>query len=32
MGIMQRMRFDVDGMVKQLGLGEIVAANYFVSN
>ncbi|GIJ85003.1 hypothetical protein Asppvi_003858 [Aspergillus pseudoviridinutans] len=32
MGIMQRMRFDVDAMVKQLGLGDIVAANYFVSN
>lgn len=32
MSLMQRMRFDVDAMVKQLGLGEIVAANYFVSN
>ncbi|KAL3428696.1 phosphatidylethanolamine-binding protein [Aspergillus tetrazonus] len=28
----QRMRFDLDAMVKQLSLGEIVAANYFVSN
>jgi phosphatidylethanolamine-binding protein len=28
----QRVRFDVDGMVKQLKLGEIKAANYFLSN
>ncbi|KAL4972610.1 phosphatidylethanolamine-binding protein [Aspergillus desertorum] len=28
----QRMRFDLDARIKQLGLGEIVAANYFVSN
>lgn len=28
----QRMRVDFDGLVKQLGLGQIVAANYFVSN
>ncbi|KAL2808608.1 phosphatidylethanolamine-binding protein [Aspergillus granulosus] len=27
-----RMRFDVDGMVGQLGLGEVVAGNYFVCN
>jgi hypothetical protein len=32
MGLTQRMRFDTEAMVKQLGLGEIVAANYFVSN
>ncbi|OKL57988.1 hypothetical protein UA08_06861 [Talaromyces atroroseus] len=31
-GNSQRVRFDVDGMVKQLKLGEIVAVNYFVSN
>ncbi|KAH8700108.1 putative phosphatidylethanolamine-binding protein [Talaromyces proteolyticus] len=31
-GLMQRMRFDVDAMARQLGLGEIVAVNYFVSN
>ncbi|KAL2826621.1 phosphatidylethanolamine-binding protein [Aspergillus cavernicola] len=29
---LQRMRFDVDGMVEKLGLGEIVAVNYFVCN
>ncbi|KAL4877749.1 phosphatidylethanolamine-binding protein [Aspergillus karnatakaensis] len=29
---LQRMRFDVDGMVGRLGLGEIVAVNYFVAN
>ncbi|KAL3465532.1 phosphatidylethanolamine-binding protein [Aspergillus heterothallicus] len=27
-----RMRFDVDGMVGQLGLGEVVAGSYFVCN
>ncbi|KAL2857162.1 phosphatidylethanolamine-binding protein [Aspergillus pseudoustus] len=27
-----RMRFDVEGMVGQLGLGEVVAGNYFVCN
>lgn len=32
MGLGQRMRFDTEAIVKQLGLGEIVAANYFVSN
>lgn len=29
---MQRVRFDVDGMVEKLGLGELVAVNYFVAN
>jgi phosphatidylethanolamine-binding protein (PEBP) family uncharacterized protein len=29
---MQRIRIDLDALVKQLGLGEIVAANYFLSN
>jgi phosphatidylethanolamine-binding protein (PEBP) family uncharacterized protein len=28
----QRIRVDFDALVKQLGLGEIVAVNYFVSN
>lgn len=28
----QRMRFDVEGMEKLLGLGDVLAANYFVSN
>jgi phosphatidylethanolamine-binding protein (PEBP) family uncharacterized protein len=28
----QRMRYDVDKIVKTLGLGEIVAVTYFVSN
>jgi phosphatidylethanolamine-binding protein (PEBP) family uncharacterized protein len=32
LGVLQRMRFDLDAMAIQLGLGEIVAANYFVSN
>ncbi|KAL2834668.1 phosphatidylethanolamine-binding protein [Aspergillus pseudoustus] len=32
LGNLQRMRFDLDAMIMQLGLGEIVAANYFVSN
>ncbi|KAL3450121.1 phosphatidylethanolamine-binding protein [Aspergillus insuetus] len=27
-----RMRFDVQGMMEELGLGEIVAGNYFVCN
>ncbi|KAL4914036.1 phosphatidylethanolamine-binding protein [Aspergillus aurantiobrunneus] len=31
-GRMQRMRFDVDGYAEELGLGDIVAVNYFVSN
>lgn len=31
-GLMQRIRFDVEGMVERLGLGEIVAVNYFVAN
>lgn len=31
-GIFHRMRFDVDAMARELGLGEIVAVNYFVSN
>ncbi|BCS18472.1 YbhB/YbcL family Raf kinase inhibitor-like protein [Aspergillus puulaauensis] len=31
-GLMQRVRFDVDGMVEKLGLGELVAVNYFVAN
>ncbi|KAL5340995.1 phosphatidylethanolamine-binding protein [Aspergillus crustosus] len=28
----QRMRYDVDKIVRTLGLGEVVAVNYFVSN
>lgn len=32
MGIFQRIRFDVDAMARELGLGEIMAVNYFVSN
>lgn len=32
LSLKQRMRFDVDALVKQLGLGSVVAANYFVSN
>ncbi len=31
-GLMQKIRFDVDAMVEKLGLGEIVAVNYFVAN
>ncbi|KAL4744547.1 phosphatidylethanolamine-binding protein [Aspergillus terricola var. indicus] len=31
-GTLQRMRFDLDRMVGELGLGEAVAVNYFVSN
>ncbi|KAL4770315.1 phosphatidylethanolamine-binding protein [Aspergillus nidulans var. acristatus] len=29
---LQRMRFDLNRMVGQLGLGEVVGVNYFVSN
>lgn len=32
MGLWQRVRFNVDSTVRELGLGEIVAANYFLSN
>ncbi|KAL2869071.1 YbhB/YbcL family Raf kinase inhibitor-like protein [Aspergillus lucknowensis] len=32
LGRMQRMRFDLDAMAGRLGLGGIVAVNYFVSN
>lgn len=28
----KRMRFDLDGFVKNAKLGDIVAANWFVSN
>lgn len=31
-GMTQRIRVDNDALVKQLGLGQVVAANYFVSN
>ena len=31
-GTMQRVRVDVDAMTRKLGLGEVVAANYFRSN
>jgi phosphatidylethanolamine-binding protein (PEBP) family uncharacterized protein len=32
MGLMQRIRFDLDAVVQELGLGEVVGVNYFVSN
>ncbi|KAL4743269.1 phosphatidylethanolamine-binding protein [Aspergillus similis] len=31
-GILQRMRFDLDRMVSELGLDEVLGVNYFVSN
>lgn len=31
-GTLQRMRFDHDRLVGELGLGEVVGVNYFVSN
>ena len=31
-GVFQRIRCDVDAMARRLGLGEIVAVNYFISN
>ena len=32
MGIWGRVRFDLDGFAREIGLGEVVAANYFLSN
>ena len=31
-GIWGRVRFDLDGFVRECGLGEVVAVNYFLSN
>lgn len=32
MGIWGRVRFDLDGFEREVGLGEVVAVNYFLSN
>lgn len=32
MGIWGRVRFDLDGFEREVGLGKAVAANYFLSN
>jgi len=32
MGIWGRVRFDLDGFEREVGLGQAVAANYFLSN